>query len=160
MPALANYLAGRDQELRNRPRGLGEVTARRRGARAQGRGASSGGRIREVGPRRLSYSKSESTNSAGENSSRSDIFSPTPTNRTGSDSSRAMATAMRLCSSIQLRQHNAGDAGRLGELAGLLETILPGRCVHDEQHFVGRAGHQTRSSPRILSSSSMRPVLV
>ncbi len=37
---------------------------------------------------------SESTNSAGENSSRSVICSPTPTKRTGRESSRAMATAM------------------------------------------------------------------
>src|ERR1039458_3327572 len=40
------------------------------------------------------YSSNESTKALGENSSRSDICSPTPTKRTGRLSSCAMATAM------------------------------------------------------------------
>ncbi len=44
--------------------------------------------------RKTSHPTSDSTNSAGENSSRSLIFSPTPTNRAARFSYRAIATAM------------------------------------------------------------------
>jgi methionine synthase I (cobalamin-dependent) len=43
---------------------------------------------------------------------------------------------------VELGEHDAGDAGGLGELARLLEAVLAGGGVHHQQHLVGRAGNQ------------------
>ena len=40
---------------------------------------------------------------------------------------------------VELRQRDAGHAGRLGEEARLLDAVLPGRRVDDEQRLVRRA---------------------
>src|SRR5262249_14486450 len=39
---------------------------------------------------------------------------------------------------IELREHDAGDIDRLGELLGLHEPVLSRRRVDDEQHFFAR----------------------
>ena len=43
---------------------------------------------------------------------------------------------------VELGEDDAGDAGGLGEQAGLLEAVLAGGGVHDEEDFVGRAGDE------------------
>ena len=45
---------------------------------------------------------------------------------------------------VELGEHDAGDAGGLSEEAGLLEAILAGGGVDDEQGLVGRAFYLAR----------------
>ena len=71
--------------------------------------------------------------------------SPTPTKRTGRLSSRAMATAMPpLAVPSSLVSTMPVTPADLRELAGLLQAVLAGRCVHHQQHFVRRAGNESR----------------
>ena len=42
---------------------------------------------------------------------------------------------------VELGENNAGRAGALGELARLLEAVLPGRGVNNQQHLMGRPRH-------------------
>jgi len=42
---------------------------------------------------------------------------------------------------IELGEGEGGDFGGFGELAGLLDCVLPGGGIEDEEYFVGRCGH-------------------
>src|SRR3569833_2367017 len=46
------------------------------------------------------------------------------------------------CGAVELGEDDAGGARGLGELARLLEAVLAGGGVHDEEDFVGRAGDE------------------
>ena len=67
----------------------------------------------------------------------SSIFSPTPAKRTGQaqfagdgDDDAALGGA------VELGEDDAGDLGGFGEEAGLLQAVLAGGGVHDEQRLV------------------------
>ena len=47
-------------------------------------------------------------------------------------------------SAIELGEDDAGDACGLGEEAGLLQSVLAGGGIHDQEDFVGRFGDETR----------------
>ena len=55
---------------------------------------------------------------------------------------------------VELGQHDAGDAGGLGELARLLQAVLAGGGVQHQQHFVRRVGDHASCAVRLIFSSS------
>jgi hypothetical protein len=57
---------------------------------------------------------------------------------------------------VELRQRDARDADRLAEEARLLEAVLAGRRVDDEQRLVRRASSRPAITRRTFASSSIR----
>src|SRR5579884_2046939 len=55
-----------------------------------------------------------------------------------------------LRAAIELRQHDAGDVDRLGELARLDQPVLTGRRVDHEQDLLQRAGRPLDDAPELL----------
>ena len=93
-------------------------------------------RARERGHPATSAARSR----AGSNGRRSSISSPTPDELDRQpELVRDRDGHAALGRAVELRQRDAGHAGRLAEQPRLLQAVLPGRRVDDEQRLVRRA---------------------
>ena len=94
--------------------------------------------------------------SCASNGRRSSSCSPTPISFTEAELVRDRDRDAAFRGAVELRQHDAGDAGGLAEELRLLHAVLAGRRVDDEQRLVRRTASLPSITRRTFASSSIR----